>query len=77
MVFNALGWAGAIVYILAYLLLSLKKISSHSTWFNGLNFLGAVGVTIAAFYNHDIPSVVLNVVWGAIALASIVFGVIK
>ena len=72
MVFNALGWAGAIIYILSYLLLSLKKLPSHSKRFHGLNLLGAIGVTIAAFYNHDIPSVVLNVVWGIISILSIV-----
>lgn len=72
MLFNIIGWIGATVYVVAYLLMSMRVISAHSKRFHALNLLGAIGVSIAAIYNNDTPSIVLNVVWGIIALSSIV-----
>jgi hypothetical protein len=73
MLFNAIGYVGAILYLLGYFLLSIRQISGHSYVFQLFNLFGAAGVTTAAVYNHDAPSILLNVAWGTIALCSLFY----
>jgi hypothetical protein len=42
-------------------------------WFNASNFLGAALLTISLTVNFNLPTMVLEVVWMAIAL----FGIVK
>ena len=66
--FEIVGWIGAIVYIMAYGLVATHRIAGENRIFHVLNFIGAIGVAIAAWHNHDMPSTVLNIAWGGIAL---------
>jgi hypothetical protein len=68
MMFDLIGWVGAIFYILGYGLMAIHRLSSEKKMFHLFNIIGAVGVTVAAWSNHDIPSIGLNVAWGFIAL---------
>lgn len=68
-----LGWTGTISYLLAYLLLSLNKIRSNQKLYHFLNIIGAVGLTVNAFFFQDYPNVAVNIAWGAIALSAIFF----
>lgn len=74
MIIETLGWVGAVLYVVAYALVAIRKIESNSKMFNGLNLLGAMGVGVAAVANSDTPSIALNAVWGLIALGVLVFG---
>jgi membrane associated rhomboid family serine protease len=74
MLYNYIGYAGAVLYLLGFFLLSIRRITGTSRSFQLYNLCGAIGVSIAAIYNHDAPSIVLNVAWGSIALATILFG---
>jgi hypothetical protein len=71
MLYNYVGYIGAALYLLGYFLLSIRRISGHSVSFQLFNLCGATGVSIAAIYNRDRPSIVLNIAWGTIALVSI------
>lgn len=73
MIYNVIGYMGAVLYLLGYFLVATKRIKGSSKTFHIFNLFGAVGVSTAAFYNHDNPSAILNVAWGGIALVTLIF----
>ena len=65
------GWAGAALILLAYLLLSAGKLTGHSIVYQAMNVVGAAGFIVNGWWHGAIPSAVLNVIWmliGAVAL---------
>jgi hypothetical protein len=65
------GWAGALLILLAYLLISAGKLTGQSIAYQAMNIVGAAGFVINGWWHRAIPSTVLNVVWmgiGAVAL---------
>ena len=65
------GWAGASLILLAYLLLSAGKMTGHSLVYQAMNVVGAAGFIVNGWWHGAIPSAVLNVIWmliGTIAL---------
>ncbi len=71
-IFTIIGWIGAVVYVMAYLLLVLKKISSDGWLYHLLNFFGAVCLIINGMVLADFPNVAVNAIWAAIAVFAIV-----
>jgi|WetSurMetagenome_2_1015567.scaffolds.fasta_scaffold65632_2 hypothetical protein len=69
--FSLAGWLGMFLIILAYLLLSLKKLKFNSVPYNLLNLFGGIGMLINAFYTRFWPVVILNIFWSGIAIFSI------
>ena len=64
------GWTGALLILLAYLLLSAGKLNGQSLVYQGMNVVGAAGFVINGWWHGAIPSAALNVLWlliGAIA----------
>lgn len=61
------GWIGSIAYVIAYLLLSLNKISSGKKLYHILNIIGAVGLIFNAYYLNDYPNLAINIIWAIIA----------
>lgn len=68
---GALGWYGVAATILAYALVSFAVLPPKNLVYQGLNFTGALGVTIETFYKKDYQPFWLNLVWAFIALAAI------
>jgi hypothetical protein len=67
---EVVGWAGAVLILLAYLLLSAGRLTGQSLTYQGMNVLGAAGFVINGWWHGALPSAVLNVLWlliGAIA----------
>jgi hypothetical protein len=65
------GWAGALLILLAYLLLSAGRLTGQSLVYQGMNVVGAAGFVINGWWHGALPSAVLNVLWLLIgALAS-------
>ncbi len=65
------GWAGASLILLAYLLLSAGRLTGHSIVYQAMNVVGAAGFIVNGWWHGAIPSAVLNVIWmliGTIAL---------
>ena len=68
------GWTGASLILLAYLLLSLGRVTGRSALYQGMNVAGAAGFIVNGWWHGAIPSAALNVIWmliGAVALAHI------
>jgi len=64
------GWGGAVLILLAYLLLSAGKLSGQSLLYQGMNIVGAAGFALNGWWHGAMPSAVLNVLWliiGAVA----------
>lgn len=68
MIYEIIGWGGTLAILLAYLLVSTKKIASDSKEYQMLNLFGAVGIIINSGYHGAIPSVGLNIAWLAISI---------
>ena len=65
------GWAGAVMILLAYLLLSAHKLTGRSLLYQGMNVFGAAGIALNSWWFGALPSATLNVVWAGIgAIAS-------
>ena len=74
---EVVGWAGAVLILLAYLLLSAGRLTGKSLLYQGMNVVGAAGFTVNGWWHGAVPSAVLNVVWmliGAIASWRIIAG---
>ena len=71
-VVEIVGWIGAGMILVAYLLLSAGRLEARSTIYQGLNLFGAIAFVINSGWNGAIPSAALNVIWAAIALFALV-----
>ncbi len=65
------GWLGVIFYIMAYLLLSIGKLTAGNPRFHLLNVLGAIGLITDSAYHRDSPNLVVNLVWLLIGIFAI------
>lgn len=68
---EAAGWAGAVLILLAYLLLSMGRLTGQSALYQGMNVVGAAGFVVNGWWHGAIPSASLNIIWlmiGAFAL---------
>jgi len=69
---NLIGWIGASLLLLAYAMVSFKKLQADSGRYQLLNALGSCCLMINTAYYRAYPSSVVNVIWILIAiLASI------
>ncbi len=65
------GWTGATLILLAYLLLSMGRLTGQSALYQGMNVVGAAGFIVNGWWHGALPSAALNVIWmmiGAVAL---------
>ena len=70
-VVEVVGWAGAALILLAYLLLSMGRLTGQSVTYQAMNVAGAAGFIVNGWWHGAIPSAVLNVIWmliGGVAL---------
>ena len=68
---EVVGWAGATLILLAYLLLSAGRLTGQSPLYQWMNVVGAAGFVVNGWWHGAKPSAVLNVIWfliGVIAL---------
>lgn len=57
------GWGGAILILLAYLLLSAGRLTGQSLVYQAMNVLGAAGFVVNGWWHRALPSAVLNILW--------------
>lgn len=65
------GWSGAVLILVAYLLLSSGRLTGQSRAYQWMNVVGAACFVLNSGWNGAIPSASLNVVWlliGAVTL---------
>lgn len=65
------GWAGAISVLVAYLLVLNGIIPGDGIWNAVLNLVGSFGIITIAIVKGVAQSIVLNIIWIAIALVAI------
>lgn len=68
---EAAGWAGALLILLAYLLLSMGRLTGQSALYQAMNVVGAAGFVVNGWWHGAIPSATLNLAWlliGVVAL---------
>ncbi len=68
LIIETVGWIGAGLILLAYLLVSAGRLSGQSALFQWLNIVGAAGFVVNSGWHGALPSTVLNLVWMAIGL---------
>ena len=68
---EVVGWAGALLILAGYALLTSDRVTAHSPLYQWLNVVGAAGFIVNGLANQAYPSAGLNIVWmgiGAVAL---------
>lgn len=65
---DILGWCGAFVVLLAYALVSTRRVEGDSRCFQYLNIAGAVLLLANTAYAGAYPSSFVNAVWIGIAI---------
>jgi hypothetical protein len=69
--FDLLGWIGAFLLLLAYALVSFKKLAADSFAYQGLNVAASILLAINTLYHRAFPSSFVNIVWTFIAIFAI------
>ncbi|MCF0052499.1 hypothetical protein LXM25_20685 [Dyadobacter sp. LJ53] len=69
---ETIGWAGAIFYVLAYLLLTAGILKSSGYNFHFLNMLGAAGLIVDSYYHADNPNLAVNSIWLVIGIFAVI-----
>ena len=66
-----IGWIGAATFVIAYMLLSLKVLSSERVLYHYLNAVGGLLMSISTYNIQDRPAFFVNFIWMGIAVFSI------
>jgi hypothetical protein len=66
-----IGWAAALLILVAYALLSAGKLTASDRSYQWLNVVGAAGFIVNSGWNGAVPSAALNVIWAGIGLAAL------
>jgi hypothetical protein len=69
---DLIGFAGSFFIVAAFAYSNLTS-RMNALWFNISNLIGAALLTVSLTVNYNLPTMVLEVVWMAIA----VFGIVK
>jgi lipid-A-disaccharide synthase-like uncharacterized protein len=75
-IYELIGWVGAFLFIIAYLLLATGQLSSEKSTYHIMNALGGFCLVVNAMNLSDLPTIVVNAVWGLIALFAL-FRILK
>jgi hypothetical protein len=68
---DIIGWLGAASLLVAYALVSTKRLEGNSIAYQLLNLAGGLFLVINSSYYGAYPSVAVNVVWIGIAIFAI------
>ena len=71
LIFDSLGWAGAILLLAAYALVSFKKLAADSLAYQGMNVAASILLAVNTLYHRAYPSSFVNIVWTFIAIFAI------
>ena len=68
---EVVGWAGALLILLAYVLVTVGRLTGQSLAFQWMNLFGAAGFIINGWWHGALPSTALNIVWMLIATVAL------
>ncbi len=66
------GWVGVVALLLAYWLVSTKRTTGDSRFYQALNAAGSALLIVNSFYYRAYPSVGVNIAWIGIAVYALV-----
>jgi hypothetical protein len=69
--FDAIGWAGAVALLVAYAMVSSKRLEGDSTAYQALNISGSLLLAANTVFYGSYPSTFVNLIWAGIAVFSI------
>lgn len=69
---SVLGWIGIGLILFAYILVSFEIVLGDSLTYQVMNFFGCIGAFYNSYYNKSKPLMTLQIIWGIVALISIV-----
>lgn len=69
--FDAVGWVGAALLLVAYAMISSKKLEADSNAYQFLNVIGSLFLVANTIFYRAYPSSFVNVIWAGIAVLSI------
>lgn len=65
------GWAGMIMTLLAYVLISFGKTKADTKLYQYLNLFGVIGLGINVFAKGAWPVLGLEIVWAGVAITAL------
>jgi hypothetical protein len=65
------GWAGMLMILAAYALLTAERVNSRSPLYQWLNVVGAAGFIVNGWWHGALPSASLNVIWMLIGVVAL------
>ena len=71
---DIIGYVGAALILIAYFLLTHRKLTESSTTYHALNLLGGLGIIVNATSYASYPSTTLNIIWSIIAVYGLAKG---
>ena len=69
--FDGIGWVGAVALLIAYALVSFKRLEGDSGTFQLLNISGSLLLAANTIFYGSYPSTFVNLIWAGIAVFSI------
>jgi drug/metabolite transporter (DMT)-like permease len=69
--FDAIGWLGAAALLIAYAMVSSRKLEGNSTVYQLLNIVGSILLAANTIFYRAYPSSFVNLIWMGIAVFSI------
>jgi hypothetical protein len=69
--FDAIGWVGAAALLVAYAMISHKKLEGDSAAYQLLNISGSILLAANTIFYGSYPSSFVNLIWAGIAAFSI------
>jgi hypothetical protein len=69
--FDVIGWVGAAALLVAYALVSHKKLEGYSGTYQLLNISGSLLLAANTIFYGSYPSTFVNLIWAGIAVFAI------
>ncbi|PYJ69260.1 MAG: hypothetical protein DME75_11380 [Verrucomicrobia bacterium] len=69
--FDAIGWVGAAALLIAYAMVSSRKLQGDSNAYQALNIFGSLLLAVNTVFYRAYPSSFVNTIWIGIAVFSI------
>lgn len=69
--FDTIGWVGAAALLIAYAMVSHRKLEGDSATYQLLNIGGSILLAANTIFYGSYPSTFVNLIWAGIALFSI------
>jgi hypothetical protein len=69
--FDVIGWVGAAILLIAYAMVSSRKLEGNSVTYQLLNIVGSILLAANTIFYRAYPSSFVNLIWMGIAIFSI------